>query len=320
MSENQQRREKSTLSGYVLITPARNEAQFIELTINSVIRQTVTPLRWVIVSDGSTDGTDDIVQRYVERHPWIELVRLAPGGDRNFARKVVAFNAGYCRVSDLNYEMIGSLDADISFDENYFAFLLEKLAVDCKLGLVGTPFVDRSVYDYRFSSIEHVSGACQLFRRECFESIGGYRPVTMGGIDLIAVLSARMNGWKTRTFTGKTCIHHRPIGSAKAGHLTAKFRVGILDYALGGHPVWELFRVGYQMTRKPYIVGGLLLFGGYAYATVRRVERPVPPDLVRFRRAEQLQRLKEFLTNTIALQSRFLSIGLLLSHSPLMLA
>lgn len=198
-----------TLPVYVLITPARNEAQFIELTLKSVVSQTVRPLRWIIVSDGSTDGTDEIVNRYAADNPWIELLRMPERRERHFAGKVHAFNAGYARLKDLPYGFIGSIDADISFDQDYFSFLLGKLAEDSDLGLVGTPFKDDSMYDYRFVSIEHVSGACQLFRRECFEEIGGYVPMKSGGIDHVAVITARMKGWKTRTFTDKICLHHR---------------------------------------------------------------------------------------------------------------
>ena len=294
----------TNLPKYVLITPARNEAQFIELTIKSVVAQTVRPLKWVIVSDGSTDGTEEIVNKYVADHPWIELVRMPERRERHFAGKVHAFNAGYAKVKNLDYDLIGSMDADISFDPDYFSFLLGKLAEDPALGLVGTPFKDKTIYDYRFVSIEHVSGACQLFRRECFEQIGGYVPVKSGGIDHIAVITARMQGWKTRTFTEKVCLHHRKIGSAERGALNTKFRDGTLDYALGGHPVWELFRTAYQMTREPYVIGGLTLLAGYVTASIRRLERPVSDELVEFRRREQMQRLKKFLSGRTFEQSK----------------
>src|SRR5271166_1252598 len=161
------------LPTYVLITAARNEAEFIELTIKSVVSQTIRPAKWVIVSDGSTDGTDDIVSKYAAEHSWIELLRMPERQERHFAGKVLAFNAGYARVKAVPYEVIVSLDGDISFDESYLEFLLGKLADDRALGLVGTPFRDsqNETYDYRFVSIEHVSGACQVFRRECFEQI-----------------------------------------------------------------------------------------------------------------------------------------------------
>ena len=287
-----------TLPAYVLITPARNEAEFIELTIRSVVAQTVRPAKWVIVSDGSTDGTDNVVHKYAVAHPWIELVRMPERRERHFAGKVQAFNAGYAKMKDLEYEAIGSLDGDTSFDEDYFAFLLQKLADDPTLGLVGTPFKDNSnpIYDYRFVSIEHVSGFCQLFRRECFEEIEGYVPVRGGGVDLIAVIKARMKGWKTRTFTEKVCLHHRDMGMAQHGKLMAWFRNGVKDYALGCHPIWEFFRMGYQMTKRPFVVGGLLMAGGYVWGLVRRMEGPVSQELVAFRRREQMQRLKKFLT------------------------
>ncbi|MGH9355587.1 MAG: glycosyltransferase [Terriglobia bacterium] len=284
------------LPSYVLITPARNESQFIELTIKSVVAQTVHPIQWVIVSDGSTDGTDELVSKYAADHPWIELVRMPERTERHFAGKVHAFNAGYARVKQREYGAIGSLDADISFDENYFSFLLGKLAEDPALGLVGTPFKDGSspTYDYRFVSIEHVSGACQLFRRECFEEIGGYVPVKRGCIDHIAVVSARMKGWKTRTFTDKVCLHHRPMGTAQAGVLMARFGNGRQDYTVGNHPVWELFRAVYQMTRRPFVIGSLMLASGYVWALIRRAERPIPADMVKFQRREQMRRLKRF--------------------------
>ena len=286
----------SNLPTYVLITPARNEAEFIELTLKSVVSQSVKPLKWVIVSDGSTDGTDEIVSRYSALHPWIELVRMPERRERHFAGKVHAFNAGYALVKDLDWEVVGSLDADISFDDEFFSFLLGKLAEDSTLGLVGAPFKDSSMYDYRFVSIEHVSGACQLFRRACFTAIGGYVPVKSGGIDHVAVITARMKGWKTRTFTEKICLHHRKIGTAERGALSAKYRVGALDYALGGHPVWEIFRTVYQMSKKPYILGGLMLLAGYVVASIRHEERPVSKELVEFRRREQMVRLRKFLT------------------------
>lgn len=295
-----------TLPSYVLITPARNEAQFIELTIESVVAQTVRPVRWVIVSDGSTDGTDDVVRKYAADHSWIELVRTPERKERDFAGKVHAFNAGYKTLHDLDYGVIASLDGDISFDGGYFAYLLQKLAEDATLGLVGTPFKDgpNPIYDYRFVNIEHVSGACQVFRRQCFEQIGGYVPVRGGCIDHIAVISARMKGWKTRTFTDKVCLHHREMGTAQHGVLMARFRNGRKDYSIGNHPVWEVFRSFYQMTKKPLFVGGLVLVAGYFWALIRREERPVSRELIAFVRQEQMQRLRKLFAGRLVLDER----------------
>jgi poly-beta-1,6-N-acetyl-D-glucosamine synthase len=283
-----------TTPNYVLVTPARDEAQFVELTLKSVIAQTVRPIKWVIVSDGSTDGTDEIVSRYAAHHPWIELVRMPDRSERHFAGKVHAFNAGYAKVSHLNYEFIGNLDADVSFQPGHFEFLVSKFADDARMGLVGAPFREGAFqYDYRFTNIENVWGGCQLFRRECFEDIGGYVPIKGGSIDHIAVVSARMKGWRTRTFTESVCLHHRLMGTAQHGGLAAKRRLGAKDYAVGNHPLWELFRMFYQMKQKPLFLGGLALGWGYAWSLARRTKRPVSDDLVAFTRREQMQRLRK---------------------------
>lgn len=296
----------NTLPTYVIITPARNEAKFIELTIQSVAAQTVLPLKWIIVSDGSTDGTDDIVRNYATKYSWIELVRMPERLERNFAGKVQAFNAGYKAVGDLKYDVIVSLDGDISFGEDYFCFLLDKLAADPALGLLGTPFKEgvNSVYDYRFVNIEHVSGACQVFRRACFEEIGGYTPVKAGCIDHIAVLSARMKGWKTRTFTDRVCLHHRDMGTAQQNMLAARFKNGRKDYSIGNHPVWEMSRVAYQMSKRPFVVGGVMLACGYVWAMLRREPRPVSAPMVAFVRREQMERLRRFFVRNAVSQKQ----------------
>lgn len=285
------------LPAYVLVTPARNEAKFIELTIKSVIAQSILPLKWVIVSDGSTDGTDEIVLRYCAEHSWIELVRRPEREDRNFAGKAVAFNAGYARLTDLEYEVIGNLDGDVSFDEDYLAFLLAKFSENPRLGVSGTPYKEEHAFhDDRFKSVDHVSGACQLFRRECFEAIGGFPSIRSGGIDLIACLSAQAKGWETRRFDERVCLHHRNVGS---GEHTGAFRRllsrGRKDYLLGSHPTFEIFRCVNQMRNRPFVVGGVLMLAGYTWAMLRGVERTMPGDLMEIRQRDQMRRLKDFL-------------------------
>ena len=278
---------------YVLITPARNEGKYIETTIRSVIAQTVLPKKWVIVSDGSTDLTDQIVMRYAASFPWIELVRMPANQGRSFAAKVRCFNAGYKQVKDLKYDIIGNLDADISFEKDYFGFLVSKFAEIPELGVAGTPFVERSVtYDYRFTNIEHVSGACQLFRRSCFDDIGGYSPIKGGGIDWVAVTTARMKGWTTRTFTEKVCFHLKGIGTGNGSQWGAWFRYGQKDYSLGNHPLWQISRSLYQITKKPFFIKGSLVLMGYLWSALKRSERVISDELIAFHRGEQMNRLR----------------------------
>lgn len=282
-----------TLPTYVLVTPARNEAQFIESTLQSMVAQTAKPLKWIVVSDGSTDGTDELVRKYAKDNDWIELLRMPERTERHFAGKVHAFNAGYERAKELHPDIVGNLDADVSFEPDHFEYLIGKMGENPRLGVAGAPFREGSFqYDYRFTNIENVWGGCQLFRRECFDDIGGYVPLKGGCIDHVAVLTARMKGWQTRTFTDRVCMHHRKMGTALQGGLKARFKLGAKDYSVGNHPVWQLSRMLYQMTQQPVVVGGLALGFGYAWSMVRGVEIPVSPELVAFVRREQMQRLK----------------------------
>lgn len=289
---------------YVLITPVRNESKFIARTIESVVHQTRQPLRWVIIDDGSTDQTADIVRQHSAGHDWIELLQMPKRTGRSFSSKVQSFNAGYERVKHLPFDVVGNLDGDISFDEEYLAFLLGKFEADSELGVTGTVFREEN-YSSELDSFEgrnHVAGGCQLFRRRCFEEVGGFVPNHCGGVDWIAVTTARMLGWKTRSFREKSFFHHRPLGTADRSPIGRAFVYGQKDYYLGGHPVWEFFRVLYRMSRKPYLGEGLALGAGYASLLVRRRKRPVSERFVKFHRSEQMTKLRAILSRFFRLR------------------
>jgi len=286
---------------YILISPARNESALIEKTIQSVIKQTVLPLRWVIVNDGSTDNTSEIVRSYLADNPWIKLVDLPVRKERHFAAKVNAFNAGWDTVKNLDYQVIGNLDADVSFEPDYFEFLLDKMSEDSRLGVAGTIFMEEG-YSSGKDSMEgqnHVAGAAQMFRRECFDQIGGYLPNKAGGIDWIAVTTARMLGWKTRAFCEKSLFHYRKLGTAERNPLASSFSYGEKDYYLGNHPLWELFRVSYRLTKRPYLLNGMALGSGYLWAVVTRQKRPISRELIKFHRQEEMHKLRSILGSLI---------------------
>jgi glycosyltransferase involved in cell wall biosynthesis len=289
---------------YVLITPAHNEEAYIQKTFDSMIAQTARPERWVIVDDGSTDRTAEIVARSAQGHDWIELVQRPRHLDRSFAGKVHAFNAGLERARSFNFEVVGNLDADISFEPDYLEFLMQKFADDPALGVAGTPFLENG-YDSAKDSFEgenHVAGGCQLFRRTCFEEIGGFIPNRAGGVDWIAVTTARMKGWKTRSFPEKRFQHYRALGTAGRSSVAANFSYGEKDYYLGGSPLWQLFRVAYRMTRKPVFVEGFALLCGYSWAALKRIKRPVTAELMRFHRREQMKKLRGVFRSLLRLQ------------------
>lgn len=286
---------------YVVITPAHNEEAFIEKTLEAMTHQTVLPEKWVIVDDGSMDKTPEIIRSYSARYSWIELIQRPRRMDRTFTGKVHAFNAGYKQMGDLDYDVVGNLDADLSFDSTYIEFILDKFAEDANLGVAGTIFEEEGYSSQRqsFEGSRHVAGGCQLFRKRCFEEIGGFIPNRSGGVDWIAVTTARMRGWKTRSFREKAFFHHRHLGMAEASRISSSFSYGKKDYFLGGHPLWELFRVAYQTTRQPYLMGGLAIAAGYCWSALNRMPRPVSSEFVEFHRKEQMVKLKAILKSLL---------------------
>jgi hypothetical protein len=232
-------------------------------------------------------------------------LRRPPERERTFASKVHAFNLGYDSVRDLQCEVIGNLDADVSFENDYLEFLLEKFLADPTLGVAGTVFREEGYSSERnsFEGHTHVAGGCQLFRKQCFKEISGFVPNRAGGVDWIAVTTARMLRWKTRSFREKSFFHHRHLGTAERSILSSLFSYGEKDYYLGGHPIWELFRVAYRSTQQPYVFGGLALGAGYCSALLRQIPRPVSRELMAFHRKEQLAKLRAILKSVFTFKT-----------------
>jgi glycosyltransferase involved in cell wall biosynthesis len=280
---------------YVLLTAARNEAGYIDRTLESISAQTILPERWIIVDDASEDATAEVARGFAAEHEWIEVITAAEEGERSFASKARCIAAAYRKVQALDFEVVGNVDADTSFEQDHMEFLLGRFEENPRLGVAGTAYLEEG-FDSRRGTMadrRHVSGQCQLFRRECWEDINGYVESPAGGVDWIAVRTARMKGWDTESFHERTFFHHKPMGTAGRSALRAKFHYGQKDYFLGGHPLWEVFRAGFQMRNRPYLVGGAALMAGYAWAWLRRLERPVSPQLAAFHQEEQLARLRE---------------------------
>jgi len=279
---------------YVLITAARNEECCIEATIRSVAAQTVLPRKWVIVSDSSTDRTDEIVSRFAGRYSWIALLRTQSGQPHSFVNKARAVGMAYSSIQNTAFDVVGVVDADTTFAPDYFEFLLHKLESDPQLGVVGTPFEESDYHSLHDSCCDsqHVHGGCQLFRRRCFEEIGGYVPLELGAEDWLAVRMANMKGWKTKSYPERTFFHHRRMGTAQSSVWKSRFRAGQKDGMCGNHPLWQMFRVLYQLFKKPRLIGGLLILAGYLEAAFRRRRRAIPPEVIRCNRARQMQRLR----------------------------
>jgi len=279
---------------YVLITPARNEEAYIEKTIKSVTGQSVLPQKWVIVSDGSTDQTDEIVAKYAANNDFIRHLRIPEHSKRDFGFQVDAFYAGFEQLKDVEYDFLANLDADVSFGPNYFEYLLEKFEQNPKLGLAGGLIFEicNGKYVQNITQINRSVGqATQLFRRRVFEEIGGYVAIREGGADIVADYSTRRYGWQVRTFPEIKLFHHRRMGTEDKSIWRAKMSLGVKDYMVGYHPLYETVKCLRRVVEKPYVIGSALWLAGYLGAAVRRYKRPVPSDVVRYIRKDQLRLL-----------------------------
>jgi len=287
----------ATLPKYALITPTRNEEEHIGRTIEAITAQTVQPVKWIIVSDGSTDRTHEIVESYAAEHSFIDLLCLKERKGRDFAAKVKAFNLGRDQLNDVDYDFIGNLDADISVGPDYYEAILAEFGKDDTLGLAGGERYDLYQGEFiKFNKAGNSVGGCvQLYRKECFDATGGFIPVEFGGEDAIAEIMARMHGWKVKSFAKEKIFHHRETGAMNKNALRTRFREGIKDYLIGYHPLFELLRCVYRAKQKrPLIVGGILSMGGYCWAWIRGYKRPVPDHMVKFLRKEQMERIRLF--------------------------
>lgn len=277
---------------YVLITPARDEAATISRTIESVAGQTILPEEWVIVSDGSTDDTDRFIQEAALKRPWIRLIQLPPRPQRSFAAVVENTEKGIATLQCHNYQYLGLLDADVMFQPDYFEKLIHHFEADSQLGLAGGVVIDVGTPRNKLPRNRmDVPGAVQFFRRSCFESIGGLIPVPEGGWDGLTCAVARMNGFSTRLCAELIVDHLKPRNVSQGGLLRRKWQMGVRDYALGYHPLFELMKCAGRLLEPPFVVGTIAWWLGYATSSIGNRPRMVPTNLVSHVRREQRLRL-----------------------------
>lgn len=278
---------------YVLLTPARNEEAFIEKTIQSVISQTVLPEKWIIVSDGSTDRTDEIVKVYASKFHFIKLLRVERNQSWSFSSKVHALRLAYEKLKGHGYEFLGILDADVSFGCDYFERLIAHFRQNERLGIGGGMILELqgNTFQRLRYNLDSVAGAVQFFRRQCYVEIGGYMELRNGGIDAVAEVMARMRGWQVGSVQDLDVYHHRRIGMTNATLFRSRLNTGIQENLIGNHPLFVVFKCIHRFMEKPYVLGGLLMLAGYCWSLVLRDVRPVPVEVVQYVRKEQKQRM-----------------------------
>lgn len=286
----------ATEARYVIVTPAFNEAACIGRTIESVVAQTIRPVQWVIVDDGSTDDTNRIVREYARKYDWIRGVqRTRVPGQTYYGSNVYAILEGLGHMKALDYDFLAVLDADIELPADYYEAVLGKFERYPELGVTSGTYLEKEgdgLVEARIDRL-HTPKAIQVFRRECYERIGGYIPFKNGGEDSGTEVMARMLGWQTWSFPDIKALHDRPAGTGDGRSLLqGRFRLGMSDYGVGTHPLFMICKCAKRgVWERPYGLSGLVRLMGYLYGWCRGEPRQMPKEARRFMRQEQLGRL-----------------------------
>lgn len=283
-------------ASYVLVSVAFNEERQIAQTIECVTRQKLLPKKWIIVDDASTDRTSEIIKSFTRKHPWIQYERLEKPKEPcpTIGKASYAYARAMSRARELlagmEYEFLANLDADITFDPDYFERVMEKAQADSRLGITGggaySVLEDGTVLEAGFIQPDFVGGPLQFFRKQCLDEIDGYHAIDHA--DVVAVYMARMKGWKVRCYPEIRALHHGQPRDTAREKFTICRRMGRMDYLAGSHPLFMLSRAGLRMLHKPYIIAGISMLIGYFGSAIRGEKRRMPADIAAFMRKDQI--------------------------------
>lgn len=276
---------------YVIVTPVRDEEAYLRLTVDSVLAQTVRPMEYVIVNDGSKDRTGYIIEEYARQYPWIHAVHRDDRGYRKWGAGIIeAFYSGYDALRCTDWEFMCKLDGDLSFPAKYFENTFRKFAESPKLGIGGgfLYHVENGVKTLETHPTFHVRGGAKIYRRACWEAIGG---LWVGpGSDTVDEVKANMLGWSTMSFIELQMEHHRWTGAAY-GRWGGVVKNGKTDYVSGYHPLFVLAKAVARVAQKPFMVGSIALLYGYIAAYLEKVPRVDDPGLIRYLQQQQIAKL-----------------------------
>lgn len=278
---------------YLIVSPVRNEAKFLPLTLESLARQTIQPHRWVIVNDGSTDDTGKIADAAAQQHDWIRVVHRADRGFRQAGGGVIdAFYSGYQLLEKESWDYVVKLDGDVSFEPDYFEKCFAQFDAEPRLGIGGGLICNMRngalEEESKVDPVFHVRGATKIYRGECWRAIGGL--LKAPGWDTLDEVKANMLGWTTRTFREIKTVHHRPAGGAY-GTWPNFVKNGLANYIAGYHPVFMLSKCARRVFVKPYLVQAAGLLAGFLKGYIQRIPQVEDPALIKYFRQQQMNRL-----------------------------
>lgn len=276
---------------YIVITPVRDEEEYIKQTIRSMLAQTIRPIRWVIVNDGSSDSTGRIIKEYANEFSWIEAVERKDRGFRKSGGGVVeAFYEGYRAIQTEDWDFLVKLDGDLTFESDYFEKCFEYFRKNSKLGLGGGTVyhtikgIPKTEEAPRF----HVRGATKIYRKDCWDAIEGL--VQTVGWDTIDEVKANMMGWETQSFPDIRISHHRFTGAAD-GTWASHIKYGKANYISGYHPLFMFVKCIKRIFQKPYLIGSLGLICGFIGCYLTKLPQVSDKAMIRYIRRQQLNRL-----------------------------
>jgi poly-beta-1,6-N-acetyl-D-glucosamine synthase len=287
--------QPQSVAPLVIISPVRDESDFVKNTLDAMLAQTVRPQEWLFVDDGSVDDTRAIIESYTTENPWIHVVSRENRGFRQVGAGVIAaFNYGLRRLRSSEYKYIAKLDGDVSFPPRYLEIMLHELESTPELAAVsGKSFrMEKGSLIEEFKIDEMVAGQFKLYKRTAFEDIGGFtETILWDGID---IHRCRMKGYRTLSFhhPDARIIHYRQMGSSDSSVLKGRVRLGRGVWFMGYHPLYAVVSGLFRMRERPYIVGGLLIIASYFYSAVRGDPRFADKEFIRQLQQWQKERLQ----------------------------
>ena len=280
------------MTKYIIISPVRNEELLVEKTLQSVINQTLRPVEWIMVNDGSTDHTEEIIRSYQQNNPWIKLINLEDRGFYLPGKGVVeTFYKGYDSISVPDWQYVVKLDTDLTFSPDYFETVFKRFNEDQKLGIASgctyLPVDGKLIREP--TQPDHPVGPSKIYKRECWEQINGLKPIP--GWDLADLLAAQMNGWTTACFFDLKLTHHRLTGSRRKGYWGPNHLQGRFEYRHGYSFFYTLTKSAYHLFSKPVIIGSIAKVTGYLSAFFNKEEYLFEKDMRIFLRNKHKQNL-----------------------------
>ncbi len=276
---------------HVVVTPSRNEVDFLPALVDSMVSQTILPTEWIIVSHNSGEESAAFLEKISEKFDWIKIITLEDMSNRKRGEQIAnVVNLGLLEATS-DWSFFSKIDADMILPKDYFEKIFYRFSDSDKLGIAsGSCFIlSNGSESIEKVSGDHTRGGLKTYRRPCFDDIGGIKEID--GWDGVDNIIAQMKGWETNSFKDPKAHHQRRTGS-HSGLLFGCFESGKFAYTMGYFPPFMFARSLHRMLRKPIIIGGISMFIGYLHSFLTRKKRMNDPEVVSFLRDKQKKRLK----------------------------